>query len=271
MRAADALIDSIAAHGVDTVFGVPGGAALPIYDALAASDIRHVLTRHEAAAGHAAEGWARVTGRPGVALATSGPGAVNLLTAVADAWMDSVPTVFSAARSRLTSPAPWRSRRLMWPGWRFRSSSTRHGKARRRSGRHVRGGLRARVERAAGARLARDSGRRRKGPAVVAASPTGHVRDCAGTAVGCGRGSSSDRAFARPVVIAGGGVVASGPEVSCQNCSPYRGPPVCHDVARGSVWWRPRVAWYGRRLWNPYRQLGASHRRLHRRGGCPVR
>jgi acetolactate synthase-1/2/3 large subunit len=94
MRAADALIEAVAHRGVDTVFGVPGGAALPLYDALAASPIRHVLTRHEAAAGHAAEGWARVTGRPGVALATSGPGAVNLLTAVADAWMDSVPVVF---------------------------------------------------------------------------------------------------------------------------------------------------------------------------------
>jgi acetolactate synthase-1/2/3 large subunit len=94
MRAADALIEAVADRGVDTVFGVPGGAALPLYDALAASPIRHILTRHEAAAGHAAEGWARVTGRPGVALATSGPGAVNLLTAAADAWMDSVPVVF---------------------------------------------------------------------------------------------------------------------------------------------------------------------------------
>lgn len=94
MRAADALIAAIERHGVDTVFGIPGGAALPLYDALATSRIRHVLTRHEAAAGHAAEGWARVTGRPGVALATSGPGAVNLLTAVADAWMDSIPVVF---------------------------------------------------------------------------------------------------------------------------------------------------------------------------------
>ena len=94
MRAADALIEAVADSGIDTVFGVPGGAALPLYDALAASRIRHILTRHEAAAGHAAEGWARVTGRPGVALSTSGPGAVNLLTAVADAWMDSVPVVF---------------------------------------------------------------------------------------------------------------------------------------------------------------------------------
>ena len=94
MRAADALIEAVARHGVDTVFGVPGGAALPLYDALSRSSVRHVLTRHEAAAGHAAEGWARVTGRPGVALATSGPGAVNLLTAVADAWMDSIPVLF---------------------------------------------------------------------------------------------------------------------------------------------------------------------------------
>jgi acetolactate synthase I/II/III large subunit len=94
MRGADALISALEARGVNTVFGVPGGAVLPIYDALAVSSIRHVLMRHEAAAGHAAEGWARLTGRPGVALATSGPGAVNLLTAAADAWMDSVPVVF---------------------------------------------------------------------------------------------------------------------------------------------------------------------------------
>ena len=94
MRGADALIEAVAGQGIDTIFGVPGGAVLPLYDALATSPIRHILTRHEAAAGHAAEGWARVTGKPGVALATSGPGAVNLLTAVADAWMDSVPVVF---------------------------------------------------------------------------------------------------------------------------------------------------------------------------------
>jgi acetolactate synthase I/II/III large subunit len=94
VRGADALIQAVADHGIDTVFGVPGGAALPLYDALASSGIRHILTRHEAAAGHAAEGWSRVTGKPGVALSTSGPGAVNLLTAVADAWMDSIPVVF---------------------------------------------------------------------------------------------------------------------------------------------------------------------------------
>ena len=94
MRGADALIETLVRRGINTVFGVPGGAVLPVYDALAGSPVRHMLMRHEAAAGHAAEGWARVSGKPGVALATSGPGAVNLLTAVADAWMDSVPTVF---------------------------------------------------------------------------------------------------------------------------------------------------------------------------------
>ena len=94
MRGADALIDAIQARGVEAIFGVPGGAVLPIYDALAAGSVRHVLMRHEAAAGHAAEAWARMTRRPGVALATSGPGGVNLLTAVADAWMDSVPVIF---------------------------------------------------------------------------------------------------------------------------------------------------------------------------------
>jgi acetolactate synthase-1/2/3 large subunit len=94
MRAADALIAALRAGGVDTVFGMPGGATLPLYDALLDSDIRHVLMRHEAAAGHAAEGYARATGRPGVAFATSGPGATNLVTPIADAHMDSVPTVF---------------------------------------------------------------------------------------------------------------------------------------------------------------------------------
>jgi acetolactate synthase-1/2/3 large subunit len=94
MRAADALIAALEQGGVDTVFGMPGGATLPIYDALAGSSIRHVLMRHEAGAGHAAEGYARATGRVGVAFATSGPGATNLVTPIADAHMDSVPTVF---------------------------------------------------------------------------------------------------------------------------------------------------------------------------------
>ena len=98
MRGADRLIEALEAEGVDTVFGIPGGASLPIHHALDASPIRHVLVRHEVAAGHAAEGYAKATGRVGVALVTSGPGATNLVTAIADAHMDSVPTVFITAQ-----------------------------------------------------------------------------------------------------------------------------------------------------------------------------
>jgi acetolactate synthase-1/2/3 large subunit len=102
MRGADALIAALERAGVDTVFGMPGGASLPLYDALLDSGIRHVLMRHEAGAGHAAEGYARATGRIGVAFATSGPGATNLVTPIADAHMDSVPTLFVTGQVRTT-------------------------------------------------------------------------------------------------------------------------------------------------------------------------
>src|SRR5215217_5282008 len=100
MRAVDAIMECLKAEGVDTVFGLPGGANLPTYDALYDAGIRHVLCRHEQGAGHAAEGYAKATGRVGVALATSGPGATNLVTAIADAMMDSVPTVFITGQVR---------------------------------------------------------------------------------------------------------------------------------------------------------------------------
>jgi acetolactate synthase I/II/III large subunit len=91
---ADAVLRSLEAEGVEVVFGIPGGAILPIYDALArGTTIRHVLARHEQGAGHMAEGYARASGRVGVAFATSGPGATNLVTPIADAWMDSTPLV----------------------------------------------------------------------------------------------------------------------------------------------------------------------------------
>jgi acetolactate synthase I/II/III large subunit len=94
MTGADAVLRSLEAEGVDVVFGLPGGAILPIYDALArGTSIRHVLARHEQGAGHMAEGYARASGRTGVAFATSGPGATNLVTPIADAWMDSTPLV----------------------------------------------------------------------------------------------------------------------------------------------------------------------------------
>jgi acetolactate synthase I/II/III large subunit len=94
MTGADAVLRSLEAEGVEVVFGLPGGAILPTYDALArGTTIRHVLARHEQGAGHMAQGYARATGRVGVAVATSGPGATNLVTPIADAWMDSTPLV----------------------------------------------------------------------------------------------------------------------------------------------------------------------------------
>src|SRR5947207_13733069 len=94
MTGADAVLRSLEAEGVDVMFGLPGGAILPTYDALArGTTVRHVLARHEQGAGHMAEGYARASGRVGVAIATSGPGATNLVTPIADAWMDSTPLV----------------------------------------------------------------------------------------------------------------------------------------------------------------------------------
>jgi acetolactate synthase-1/2/3 large subunit len=92
-RGADIVLQCLRAEGVDLVFGYPGGAIMPLYDALEGSGIRHVLTRHEQGAVFAAEGYARATGQVGVAIATSGPGATNLVTGIADAKMDSVPLV----------------------------------------------------------------------------------------------------------------------------------------------------------------------------------
>lgn len=90
-----AVMESLLQEGVDVIFGYPGGAIMPVYDALYdyRDKIRHILVRHEQAAGHAAEGYARITGKPGVALVTSGPGATNLVTAITDAMLDSVPIV----------------------------------------------------------------------------------------------------------------------------------------------------------------------------------
>ena len=90
---AQALIRSLERCDVDVVFGLPGGAILPAYDPLRESSVRHILVRHEQGAGHAAEGYAWATGRVGVCMATSGPGATNLVTALCDAYMDSVPLV----------------------------------------------------------------------------------------------------------------------------------------------------------------------------------
>src|SRR5690242_21147351 len=94
LSGADILIQALTDLGVEYVFGYPGGAVLPIYDALfRQSRIKHILVRHEQAATHAAEGYARSTGKPGVVLVTSGPGATNAVTGITDALMDSIPMV----------------------------------------------------------------------------------------------------------------------------------------------------------------------------------
>lgn len=93
MSGADVFIDALHKQGVEIIFGYPGGAVLPLYDALYRNPLKHILARHEQGAIHSAEGYARVTGKPGVVIATSGPGATNLVTGITDAMMDSLPLV----------------------------------------------------------------------------------------------------------------------------------------------------------------------------------
>ena len=100
MRAVDAIMECLKAEGAEVVFGLPGGANLPTYDAFVGAGIRHILVRHEAGGGHAAQGYAKASGRVGVAFATSGPGATNLITPICDAMMDSVPVVFITGQVR---------------------------------------------------------------------------------------------------------------------------------------------------------------------------
>jgi acetolactate synthase-1/2/3 large subunit len=103
MRGADAILRSLEAEGVEVMFGIPGGAIMPTYDAMArGTTVRHVLARHEQGAGHMAQGYARASGKVGVAIATSGPGATNLVTPIADAWMDSTPLVCITGQVRST-------------------------------------------------------------------------------------------------------------------------------------------------------------------------
>ena len=117
MRAVDAIMECLKAEGVEVVFGLPGGANLPTYDALVNSDIKHILVRHEAGGGHAAEGYAKATGKVGVSFGTSGPGATNLVTPIVDAMMDS-------ARSAATCLELTASKRLTRSGSQCLASST---------------------------------------------------------------------------------------------------------------------------------------------------
>ncbi len=117
MSGADIVLESLKRLGVDVIFGYPGGVVLPLYDRLPAHpEVRHILVRHEQGGGHMAEGYAKASGRLGVALATSGPGATNLVTAIADAKLDSIPLVAVTGQVRQarrappggrTSPRPW--------------------------------------------------------------------------------------------------------------------------------------------------------------------
>jgi acetolactate synthase-1/2/3 large subunit len=103
LSGAQALIKSLEMEGVEVMFGLPGGAILPVYDPLIDSSIRHILVRHEQGAGHMAEGYAHATGRPGVAMVTSGPAATNIVTPLADAYLDSIPLVVITGQVALTS------------------------------------------------------------------------------------------------------------------------------------------------------------------------
>ena len=106
-----ALIKALEMEGVEVMFGLPGGAILPVYDPIIDSPIRHILVRHEQGAGHMAEGFAHATGRPGVCMVTSGPAATNVVTPLCDAYMDSVPMVCITGQvpSPPSAPTPSRS------------------------------------------------------------------------------------------------------------------------------------------------------------------
>ncbi|NLN75796.1 MAG: biosynthetic-type acetolactate synthase large subunit [Armatimonadetes bacterium] len=104
MNGANALVQSLVDQGIDMIFGIPGGVMIPIYDALyGREDLKNILMRHEQGAGHAADGYARVTGRVGVCFATSGPGATNVVTALANAHMDSIPVLAVTGQVRTTA------------------------------------------------------------------------------------------------------------------------------------------------------------------------
>src|SRR3954453_23898566 len=100
MRAVDAIMECLKAEGVDVVFGYPGGANLPTYDAFVDAGVRHVLVRHEAGGGYAAQGYAKAEGKVGVAFGRSVPGRTTLITPITDAMMDSCPTVFITGQVR---------------------------------------------------------------------------------------------------------------------------------------------------------------------------
>lgn len=124
MTGARSLVASLEAAGTEVIFGIPGGAILPAYDPILDSSIRHILMHHEQGAGHAAAGYAQATGRVGVCMATSGPGATNLVTPLADAYMDSVPLVAITGQVARPRWAKTRSKKPTSPGSPCPSPST---------------------------------------------------------------------------------------------------------------------------------------------------
>ncbi len=124
MNGAQWVVHALRAQGVETVFGYPGGAIMPIYDALYDGGVEHLLCRHEQGAAMAAIGYARATGKTGVCMATSGPGATNLITGLADALLDSVPVVAITGQVALRSSAPMPSRKWMCSVYRWPAPNT---------------------------------------------------------------------------------------------------------------------------------------------------
>ena len=112
LTGAQALVESLERSGVEVAFGIPGGAILPAYDPLFDSKIRHILVRHEQGGGHAAEGYAIASGKVGVCIATSGPGATNLVTAIGNAYMDSTPLAGKRLKAGFASTAPARTSQM---------------------------------------------------------------------------------------------------------------------------------------------------------------
>ena len=177
-----ALIKALEMEGVEVIFGLPGGAILPVYDPIIDSPIRHILVRHEQGAGHMAEGFAHATGRPGVAMVTSGPAATNIVTPLCDAYMDSIPMVVITGQ---VGHAVDRHRRV--PGVRHRRHHTLGDQAQRprhRGGRHPASGPRGVPHRhhrspRAGAARHPEGHRRPEEPAIGAWTGTGRrTRRC---------------------------------------------------------------------------------------------
>ena len=111
----DILIQSLIEEGVEYIFGYPGGAALHIYDSIfKQKEMEHILVRHEQGATHAADGYARATGKPGVVLVTSGPGATNAITGIATAFMDSIPMIVISGKLQNTLLAQTLFKKLIW-------------------------------------------------------------------------------------------------------------------------------------------------------------